>query len=193
MSLPVKSIKELVELAKSKPGQFNFGSSGIGGTSHLLGEILKLSGQIDIVHVPYKGTSLIVPDLLEGRMHLMFSAVPSAVIPHFKAGKLRILGVAGETRYRGLPEVPTFVEAGFPSLNITPWYGFVAPAGTPKGTVTKLNTEITKILDMSDVKGRLMQAGLDPRSNTPEEFAIYIKKDVAMWAKVIKDSGIPVH
>lgn len=191
MSIPVKSIKDLVELAKSKPGQLNFGSSGIGSTPHLLGEILKKSSKIDMVHVPYKGTSLVVPDLLTGRVQLMFSAVPNSVIPLMKEGKLRILGVSGEKRYRALPDVPTFVEAGFPSLDITPWYGYLIPSKTPQERIDKLSNEINKILEMSDVKERLMEIGLDPRGSAPRELSVHVEKDVAMWAKVVKDYGIP--
>ena len=188
-SLPVKSIKELIELAKSKPGQLNFGSNGFGGAPHLLAEMLKIAGQIDIVHVAYKGTNEVVADLLAGRVQLLFAPLTTG-IPLIKDGRLRILGVASDKRSPALPNVPTMAEVGFPALAIPNWYAVVAPAGTPKAIITKLNTEITKIMAMDDVKERLTNLGVEPRSSTPEEAAAYIKQDVAKWAKVIRDSGV---
>ena len=188
-SLPVKSIKELIELAKSKPGQLNFGSNGFGGAPHLLAEMLKIAGQIDIVHVAYKGTNEVVADLLAGRVQLLFAPLTTG-IPLIKDGRLRILGVASDKRSPALPNVPTMAEVGFPALAIPNWYAVVAPAGTPKAIITKLNTEITKIMAMDDVKERLTNLGVEPRSSTPEEAAAYIKQDVTKWAKVIRDSGV---
>ena len=188
-SLPVKSIKELIELARSKPGQLNFGSNGFGGAPHLLAEMLKIAGQIDIVHVAYKGTNEVVADLLAGRVQLLFAPLTTG-IPLIKDGRLRILGVASDKRSPALPNVPTMAEVGFPALAIPNWYAVVAPAGTPKAIITKLNTEITKIMAMDDVKERLTNLGVEPRSSTPEEAAAYIKQDVTKWAKVIRDSGV---
>ena len=189
VSLPVKSIKELVELAKSKPGQLNFGSNGVGGAPHLLAEMLKMVGKIDIVHVPYKGTNEVIADLLAGRVQLLFAPLVTGR-PLVLDGKLRALGVCGAKRSPALPDVPTMAEAGFPTLDIPNWYAILAPAGTPKAIVTRLNTEVAKIMGMADVKERLVLQGVEPRSTTPEEATTYIKQDVATWAKVIKDSGV---
>jgi tripartite-type tricarboxylate transporter receptor subunit TctC len=188
-SLPVKSVKELIELAKSKPGQINFGSNGVGGAPHLLAEMLKMAGQIDIVHVAYKGTNEVVADLLAGRVQLLFAPLVTGR-PLVQDGKLRALGVCENKRSPVLPDVPTMAEAGFPALDIPNWYAILAPAGTPKAVVTKLNAEVAKIMGMADVKQRLSNLGIESRSSTPEEAAAFIKKDVAAWAKVIKDSGV---
>ncbi len=189
VSVPAKSIKELIELAKSKPGQLNFGSNGVGGAPHLLAERLKIIGQIDIVHVPYKGTNEVVADLLAGRVQILFCPLTTA-IPIIKAGKVRLLGVASDKRSPTLPDEPTMAEVGFPSLAVPNWYSIMTPAGTPKAIITKLNAEIVKIMAMSDVKERLTNVGVEPRSSTPEEAVAYIKQDVANWAKAIKDSGV---
>ena len=189
MSVPAKSIKELIELAKSKPGQLNFGSNGFGGAPHLLAEMLKIAGQIDIVHVPYKGTNEVVADLLAGRVQMMFAPLTTG-IPLIKDGRLRILGVCSDKRSPALPDVPTMGELGYPALAIPNWYAIMAPAGTPKPVIIRLNEEITKIMAMADVKERLSNVGVEPRSSTPEEAAAYIKQDVAKWGKVIKDSGV---
>ena len=188
VSLPVKSVKELVELAKSKPHQLNFGTNGIGGAPHLLAEMLIAAAKIDIVNVAYKGTTEAVGDLLAGRVQLMFAPLVTGS-PLVKAGKLRALGVCENKRSPVLPDVPTMAEAGFPGLDIPNWYAILAPAGTPKAIVTKLNTEVAKIMGMADVKERFSNLGVEPRSSTPEEAGAFIKRDVATWAKVIKDSG----
>jgi tripartite-type tricarboxylate transporter receptor subunit TctC len=189
VSVPAKSIKELIELAKAKPGQLNFGSNGFGGAPHLLAEMLKIAGQIDIVHVPYKGTNEVVADLLAGRVQLMFAPLTTG-IPLIKDGRLRILGVCSDKRSPALPDVPTMGDLGYPALAIPNWYAIMAPAGTPKPVITRLNEEITKIMAMADVKERLSNVGVEPRSSTPEEAAAYIRQDVGKWAKVIKDSGV---
>lgn len=188
-SLPVKSIKDLVDLAKSKPGQINFGSNGFGGAPHLLAEMLKMASKIDIVHVAYKGTNEVVADLLAGRVQMMFAPLTTG-IPLIKDGRLRILGVASDKRSPALPDVPTMGEVGYPALEIPNWYAILAPANTPKPVITRLNAEIVKIMAMPDVKERLGNVGVEPRSSTPEAAATYIKQDVAKWAKVIKDSGV---
>ncbi len=188
-SVPAKSIKELVDLAKAKPGQLNFGSNGVGGVPHLMAEMLKMAGKIDIVHVPYKGTNEVIADLLAGRVQLLFAPLVTgrALV---QDGKLRALGICGLKRSPALPDVPTMAEAGYPSLDIPNWYAILAPGATPKEIITRLNTEVTKIMAMADVKERLANQGVDPRSSTPAEAAAYIKKDVDTWAKVIKDSGV---
>lgn len=192
-TLPVKSLKEFVELAKSKPGQFNFSSGGIGGSSHLSGEMLKTAAKIDIAHVPYKGTPEAMADLMESRVQIMFTPLASG-IPYIetgsKPGKLRALAVTGDKRSPELPNVPSAAEAGFPTLDTSSWFAVLVPAGTPRAIVTKLNTEMNKILGMSDVKERLSQIGVENPGSTIEAVADFIKKDVAKWAKAIKDAGI---
>ena len=188
-SLPVKSIKELVELLQSKPGQFNLGSNGVGGAPHLLAEMLKMVSKVDIVHVPYKGTNEVVADLLAGRVHLLFAPLVTGK-PFVQDGRLRALGVCGNKRSPALPAVPTMAEAGYPALDIPNWYAILAPAATPKAIVSTLNAEVAKIMGMADVKERLTFQGVEPRSSTPEEAAAYIRQDVTTWAKVIKDSGV---
>jgi tripartite-type tricarboxylate transporter receptor subunit TctC len=188
-SLPAKSIKELVELLKSKPGQYNFGSNGVGGAPHLLAEMLKMVSNVDIVHVPYKGTNEVVADLLAGRVHLLFAPLVTGK-PFVQDGRLRALGVCGSKRSPALPDVPTMTEAGYPALDIPNWYSILAPAATPKAIVATLNAEVVKIMGMADVKERLTFQGVEPRSSTPEEAAAYIKNDVTTWAKVIKDAGL---
>ncbi len=188
-SLKVNSIKELIELAKSKPGQINFGSNGFGGAPHLLAEMLKMASGINIVHVAYKGTNEVVADLLAGRVQMMFAPLTTG-LPLIKDGRLRVLGVCSDKRSPSLPDVPTMGELGYPALEIPNWYAIMAPAATPKPVIAKLNAEITKIMAMPDVKERLSNVGVEPRSSTPEEAAAYIKQDVGKWAKVIKDAHV---
>ncbi len=191
-SVAAKSVKELIALAKAKPGQLNFASTGIGGAAHLRGELFKSKTGTDIVHVPYKGTSPAVIDLLAGRVSLSFTDL-FPTIPHAKAGKLRILAVSGTKRAAALPEVPTMTEAGVSGFESGQWFGLVAPTGTPKEIITKLNTEIVKIMHLAEVKERLNKIeGLEPMGSTPGEFDAHIKAEVTKWAKVIKDAGIPV-
>ena len=192
-SLPVKSVKELIALAKAKPGQLNFASTGVGGAAHLRGELFKSRTGTDIVHVPYKGTAPVLADLLAGRVSLTFSDM-APTIPHLKAGKLRALAVSGTKRSPALPDVPTMTESGVSGFETGQWFGLVAPAGTPKGIVAKINAEIGKILSMPEVKERLNKLeGLEPVSSTPAEFDAHIKAEITKWAKVIKDAGIPVE
>lgn len=191
-SLPVKSVKELIALAKSKPGQLNYGSSGYGSAAHLSGELFKNMVGIDIVHIPYKGANPALTDLLAGRLSLAFETMPSA-LTHVKAGKLRALAVNGARRSPAMPDLPTMTEAGVPGYESTAWFGIVAPAATPKEIITKLNTEIVKILRMPDVKERLSTQGTELVGSTPEEFDAHIKREIAKWGKVIKDAGIPIE
>lgn len=192
-SLPAKSVKELIALAKSKPGQLNFASTGVGGAAHLRGELFKSKTGTDIVHVPYKGTAPVLADLLAGRVSLSFTDL-FPTVPHVKAGKLRALAVSGAKRSPAMPDVPTMTEAGVSGFETGQWFGLVAPAATPKEIIAKLNAEIVKIMHLSEVKERLNKLeGLEPMSSTPEEFDAHIKAEIAKWAKVIKAAGIPVE
>lgn len=190
-SLPVKSVKELIALAKSKPGEINYGSSGNATTSHLTMELFKTTADIDMVHIPYKGAAPAMTALLGGHVSLVFDSITVAM-PHVKAGKLRVLGISSLKRSPAAPDLVTISESGLPGFEVIGWYGVLAPAGTPREIVTKLNNEIAKILQMPDLKERLSGQGLDLVSDTPEQFAAHIKKEIAKWAKVVKSAGIRV-
>ena len=190
-SLPVKSVKELIELAKSKPGELNYASSGIGGSPHLAAEMFKTMAGVNMVHIPYKGTGPELTDLLAGVVRIAFETTP-AVLPHVKAGKLRALAVNSLKRTPLLPDLPTMSEAGLPGFEVTSWNGVLAPAGTPKEIETRLNNEIVKALKMPDVHEKLSGLGADPVGNTPEQFGAFIQAEIKKWAKVIKESGARV-
>jgi tripartite-type tricarboxylate transporter receptor subunit TctC len=187
-SLPAKSVKDLIALAKSKPGKINYASAGSGSTQHLSGELFKTMAGIDLVHIPYKGSAPGMTALLGGEVSLMFNSTPTT-LPHVKTGKLRGLAVTGGKRSPEAPELPTVAEAGVPGYEVTGWYGVLAPAATPKGIVVKLNSELAKILRLPDIKERLKELGVEAGGGTPEQFGDFIKKEIAKWAKVVKESG----
>jgi tripartite-type tricarboxylate transporter receptor subunit TctC len=186
--LPVHSIKELIALAKAKPGQLNFGSSGIGTQFHLSGELLKLLAGINIVHVPYKGTALAYPDLFSGQIAILFD-VPPAALPHIKSGRIRALGVSGSKRAEVLPDVPTIVEAGVPGYDADLWFGLWGPARLPRDHVKRLHAEIVKVLQAPDARRRFVDLGADPVGSTPEAFTVFLKAEIAKWEKVVRASG----
>ena len=188
-SLPVKSVGELVALAKSKPGSLSYASTGNGSSNHISMELFKSLAGVDIVHIPYKGSGPAVSDLLGGQVQLMFDNTPN-VLPQVKAGKLRALGSSGAKRAALTPDVPTVAEAGVPGYELTVWFGLVAPAGTPREVVQKLNAEVAKILAMPDVRERFMAQGVEPQGSTPEQFAEHIKAQMAKWARVVQDAGV---
>jgi len=187
-SSPVKTVKDLIALAKSKPGTLNFPSAGVGSSSHLAGEMLKSIAGIDMVHVPYKGGGPALVALLSGQVQLMFATLPAAM-PHVKSGKLRPVAVTTSHRSQALPELPTIAESGVPGYEAATWYGLLAPAGTPKAIVDRLHAEIVKIL-ATDTRQRLAAQGFEPAGTTPAEFAGYIKSEIVKWGKVIKAAGI---
>ncbi len=189
-SVPAKSVKELIALAKSKPGQLNFASTGNGTTVHLAGELFKSMASVNMVHIPYKGAAA-VTDLIGGRVSLMFASMPP-VLSHVKAGKLRGLAVTGASRSSAVPDLPTIAESGIPGYKAEAWFGVFVPAETSKEIVTKLNTEIVKILQMPDVENRLANQGFESVSNTPEQFATYLKAEIEKWSKIVKDSGVRI-
>ena len=189
-SLPVKSIKELIALAKAKPGQLNFASPGSGTPQHLGGELLKRMAGVDMLHIPYKGAGPILADLLGGQVAMGYISMPAA-LPHIKSGKLRALGVTSSKRSAVAPDVPAIAES-LPGYEVENWYGVLAPAGTPKEIVDRLNGAIAKSLQLPDVKDRLAGQGFETLSSTPEQFAAYIKSEIVKWAQVIKDSGARV-
>ncbi len=187
-ALPAKSVKELVALAKAKPGTINFGSGGNGSAAHLAGEYFKLMTKTEITHIPYRGTSPAVTDLIAGQIQMIITGVPPT-LAFAKAGKLRALAVATSKRLPLLPELPTIAEAGVPGYEATQWYGVLAPAGTPKPIVAKLNAEMAKAIKGPDVREKLAADAAEPVGNAPEEFGAFIKKEIARWAPVVKASG----
>lgn len=190
-SLPATSVKELIALAKSKPGELTFASSGNGTSIHLAGELFKTMTGTKMLHIPYKGSAPAITDLLGGQTNMMFDNLPSAM-PHIKSGKLRALAVTSAHRSAALPDVPTIAESGIPGYEASSWFGVVAPAGTPKEIVAKINADIVRGLSAPDLKDRLSGQGAEPVGNTPEQFAAYIKTETAKWAKVVKESGAKV-
>ncbi len=186
--LPVKSVQELTAYAKSNPGKLNFGSGGAGSPAHLAGEMFKTLTGVVMTHVPYKGTVLSVNDLIAGQVQLVFSDAPPAV-PHVKSGKLRALAVTGAKRTPLLPELPTVAEGGVAGFAFDNWWGILVPAGTPKAVVTRINVEIVKAMQTTDVKERFANLGVEAIYSTPAAFDDYIKAEHAKLAKIIKASG----
>jgi tripartite-type tricarboxylate transporter receptor subunit TctC len=191
-SLGAKDMRELIALAKSRPGQIKFGSSGVGSSQHLAGELLKSLADIDIAHIPYKGSPQALIDVIGGRLPLMCSTVAPAM-PHVKDGKVVALAVTGLRRSSAAPEVPTVDKTGLPGYEATAWQGVLGPAGMPREIVLKLNAEIVKVLNKPEVKKQLAEQGFDTVGNTPEQFGEFIKAEIAKWAKVIKAAGIRVE
>src|SRR5215467_11564439 len=189
-SLPAKNLNELLALARAKPGTINYGSSGPGSNYHMAGELLKNLTGIDIVHVPYKGSTGARNDILSGQIQILFDSVPT-MAPMIKAGLVRALGTTGTTRSPILPDVPTIAEAGVAGFNATLWVGFMAPAGTPKPIVDKLHDEITKILRRPDIKQAWEKTGAAPLVMSQAEFKSFMERQVAKWANVIKANHIP--
>jgi tripartite-type tricarboxylate transporter receptor subunit TctC len=185
--LPAKSVAELVALSKTQP--MNFASSGSGGAPHMAAELFKSVTGAPIVHVPYKGSGPAVTDLVGGRVQIMFDAAPS-LIQHVRSGKLRVLAAASTERNRLLPDVPTFAELGHPQVSVSLWYGLLAPAGTPRPIIDRLNREVGRVLDAADVKDRLQAQGAEPMRGTPEAFAAFMREEMAKWAPVVKQAGI---
>ncbi|MEK6592880.1 MAG: tripartite tricarboxylate transporter substrate binding protein [Pseudomonadota bacterium] len=188
-SVPATSLKQLIALARARPGQLNYASFGTGSSAHLAGEMLRTMAKIEIVHVPYKGGPPALADLIGGHVALMFNSLP-AVIPQVKSGKLRALALAADKRTPTLPDMPTFAEAGLRGFEAGSWYGLLAPAGTPKDVIGRLHTETVRILALPDVRQRFASEGATPLGNSPDEFAEQIRKDHARWAKVARDAGI---
>jgi tripartite-type tricarboxylate transporter receptor subunit TctC len=188
-SVPAKTPGELLALARAKPGTLNYGSSGPGSNYHMAGELLKNLTGVDIVHVPYKGSTGARNDILSGQIQILFDSVPT-MAPQIKAGMVRALGTSGKMRSPILPDVPTMAEAGVPGFNATLWVGFMAPAGTPKPIIDKLHDEITKILRRPDIKQAWEKTGATPIVMTQPEFKSFMEAQVAKWADVIKTNHI---
>jgi tripartite-type tricarboxylate transporter receptor subunit TctC len=191
--VPAKDLKEFIALAKSKPGELNYGSAGNGSAGHLAFEYLKMVTATDILHVPYRGTGPQLQDLLGGRLDATSAGTP-ALLPHIKSGKLRAIAVGTPERIQALPETPTAAEQlGLPDFETTQWYGVIAPAGTPREVVMKLNAEINKALRSSHVTQRYASDNLTVSIGSPEDFAAFIRKEQARWEKVVKQSGMKIE
>jgi tripartite-type tricarboxylate transporter receptor subunit TctC len=188
-SLPAKNMRELIALAKTRPGEINYSSSGTGSSQHLAGELLKSLAHIDIVHIPYKGSPPALIDLLGGRVVLMCSTIAPAM-PLVKSAKLRALAVTSLKRSAAAPDIPTVAESGLSGYEATAWQGVLAPAGTPRDIVAKLNTELVRVINLPDVRKQLADQGYEPAGTTPEQFAEYIKTEIAKWTRVIKAAGL---
>lgn len=186
---PYKSLADVVATAKA--GKLSFASAGSGTVGHLVGELVKRMAGIELLHVPYKGAAPALIDVIGGQVDLFFASLPSAA-PQIKAGRLRALAVTTAQRAQAMPELPTVAESGYKGFDASPWYGVLAPAGTPAAIVARLNTEIIRVLQAPDIKARLVNDGVEIRGGSPQEFAAVIKSERAKWAKVVKESGAKV-
>ncbi|HEX2829787.1 MAG TPA: tripartite tricarboxylate transporter substrate binding protein [Burkholderiales bacterium] len=187
-SLPVKSVKDLVALARSKPGALSFGSGGNGSTAHLSGELFRMLARVNMVHVPFKGAPQSVLAVMAGEVELAFPNLPPA-IPQVRTGKLRGVAVTTSKRFGGLPAIPTIAESGVPGYEARAWFGLLAPAGTPRPIVTRLNAEVVKIVKSPDMRTRFLADGAEAIGSTPQEFTAVMKTDIAKWQSVIRASG----
>jgi len=188
-SVAAKSVQELIALAKSKPGQLNYASSGSGSSSHLAGELFKTMTGVNLVHVPYKGGGPAVTSLIAGETVVGFATAPS-VLPHVKSGKLRALAVTSAKRSAAAAELPTIAESGVPGYEANTWYGVLAPRGTPAAIIARLNGEFIAIMQSPEIRERIAPLGYEPDTGTPQQFAAYIKSEIAKWGKVVKAAGI---
>ena len=192
-SVPARSVKELIELARARPGHLNFGSGSTGSTGHLAGELFNAMAGVQMVHIPYKGGAPAMADLLAGQVQLMFDNLANA-LPNVRAGRLRALAVTTLARSPAMPDLPTIAESGLPGFDLTTWFGLMVPAGTPPEIVIKLNAGIVRALNAKDMRERLEKMGAEPPAdNTPEHFAAFIRAEAAKYAKVVKESGARVE
>jgi tripartite-type tricarboxylate transporter receptor subunit TctC len=188
-AVPAHSVREFVALAKSRPGKLTYASSGNGTTLHLGGELFKLMAGVDLVHIPYKGNSQALNDVIGGQVDMIFSALPPA-LPLAKAGKVRILGVAMPERLRSMPDMPTVAEQGLPGYEMSTWYGVFAPAGSPPEAVEKLAAELRRAVADAKVRELIIAQGIEPVSNTPAEFRTFVNAELEKWARVVKAAGV---
>jgi len=188
-AVPAGTLAEFIRLAKTKPGEMNFGSGGSGTSNHLAGELFNIVAGVKLVHVPYKGVNLAMNDVLSGRVQFVVIGIPAAA-PHIKAGKLRALALVAPQRSPVLPDVPTAAEAGLPKFEVTTWYGILAPAGTPRTIVARVNAELVRIMHAPELKERLDALATDPVTSTPEEFADLIGREIAKWGEVVREAGL---
>ena len=187
-ALPVKTVQDVIALARSRPGQLTYASAGTGGVQHLAGELLKITAKIDLLHIPYKGAGPVMPDLLGGHVAMFFSGMPPAM-PHVRAGKLRALAVTTAKRSPTIPEVPTMQESGMPGFDIANWFAYFVPAGTPADAISRLNSEINRALQLPDVREKLASVGAEVVGTSPLELERFLQKESAKFAQLIKASG----
>jgi tripartite-type tricarboxylate transporter receptor subunit TctC len=188
-SVPVKNVKELIALAKTKPGKLNYASSGLGSSNQMAGELFKLMAGVNIVHVPYKGNSPALTDTIGGQVEMIFSGVP-LLVPHIQAGRIRAIGIGSLKRFPALPDVPTINESGLKGYEATTWFGLMAPVKVQKEIVSRLNVEVGKILASTDVSERFINEGVEPIGGTPEFFTTFIRDEIAKYAKVVKAASL---
>ena len=188
-SVPAKNVRELVALAKARPGQLHYASPGAGTVQHLAAELFKLQAKVDMLHIPYKGSGQSIVDLIAGHVHLDFDSVPP-VLPHVRSGRLRALAVTSEKRFSILPEIPTVTEGGVPGFDMSTWWGLVAPAAVSKDIVVRLQNETIKVLRQADVKEKIAFAGADTIGNTAEQFGAFIRAETAKYARIVRDAKI---
>jgi tripartite-type tricarboxylate transporter receptor subunit TctC len=191
-SLPVRTVKDVVALAKSRPGQLNFTSSGAGSSPHLAGEFLKQRAGIEMQHISYKGSGPALIDVMGGKVELMLDNLPSA-LPHIQSGKLRAIAVTSVQRSPALPDTPTFIESGFPGFEVVSWQAIMVPAATPKDIIARLHTELVKALNTPQVKTKLGELGAEVVGNSPEQFAAYIRQETLKWSRIVKEAGIKLE
>jgi tripartite-type tricarboxylate transporter receptor subunit TctC len=187
--VPAKTLKELIALAKSRPGQLNYGAAGVNGINHLAAELLKRTANFDITLVPYKGVAQALPALLAGEVQLMFATLPGS-LGQIKAGRITAIAVTSAKRANAAPDIPTVAESGVPGYEASSWFALLAPAGTPRSIVTKLNAEALKALQLRDVQESLSRSGLDPTGSTPAEADAYLRSEIAKWTRVVREAGI---
>ena len=191
-SVPAKNVKELLALARARPGSLNYGTSGAGTVTHLAGELLKYLGKVNITHVAYKGSAPSLTALLAGEVDLSYEN-SLITLPHIKSGRVKALAVTGPQRSQLLPDLPTIAEAGLPGYNASGWYGLLAPAATPRAIITRLHADAAKALRMPDVVERLSSQGAEPVGNTPEEFTSFIRSEIDKWANLVKVANMKVE
>ena len=189
-SMPAKNLKDVIAIAKARPGQLNFATSGVASSNHMAGELFKHMARVNINHVPYKGNAPALTDLVGGHIEMMFSGVP-ALIPHIKSGRIRSVAIGSPKRFAAIPEVPTFDEQGLKGYEASTWFGFMAPAKTPPAIVSKLNTEINKVLASAEIRKRYEIEGLEPQGGSPADFAKWISKEIDLYTRLVKVANIP--
>ena len=188
-AVPVKTLKELISLARAKPGQLNYGSAGVNGINHLAAELLKHMAKFDIKLVPYKGVAQALPAVMAGEIQLMFASLPGSII-QIKAGRITPIAVTSAKRSNAAPDIPTVAESGVPGYEASSWFGILAPAGTPKDIIARLNGESMKALQTREVHEQLTRQGMDPAGSTPAELDGYLRSEIAKWTRVVKEAGI---
>jgi tripartite-type tricarboxylate transporter receptor subunit TctC len=188
-SVAAANVKELVALAKARPGQINYGSGGNGSAPHFASEMFNTAAGIKLVHIPYKGSTPAVIDLIGGQVQVMFTGIPS-VLSYIKSSRVRALAVTGRERTAALPDVPTIIESGVPGYVVSPWFGVLVPARTPQAIISTLHREIVKVLRTPAIRERFSTEGVDPVGDTPEHFGAYIKEELVKWGKVVADTGM---